>query len=446
MGFLDAIKSFVGGAGKAPMHKATPLTAAGVADALYQTLVIGANDSPFEPSLIPARRRSQFERQLYVYRLAAVHMAIFTQQDKHPDVLRIGDCLFALTRPNEPLEIDRERQELTRASNCLIALLEEVKGNAAKGMRWGQAWLKEINMDASNPILCSQVGLYWLRTLTAAFRSVNIAVESRSTKDTENGSGQSPFPDIGQEPKSKSPSGGMVRSPLSKTSHRSLPAGPDSKTCIQVCIQRAGAAFQRGDFDQGIRDCAEAIRLDPRNAEAYNIRGAAYGSKRDWDKAIADLNKAIRLDPKNAEAYYNRGRAYLNKGDMSRTIADCTKAIWLDPKDADKYVVRGVAHGIKGDIDASIADFTEAIRRDSQFAMAFNNRGLAYGNKGDWHKAIADYSEAIWIDSQFATAYYNRGIARWNIGETADANRDFEKAKRLGFEPETESPSPPNRV
>ena len=43
-------------------------------------------------------------------------------------------------------------------------------------------------------------------------------------------------------------------------------------------------------------------------------RGLAYESKGDHDKAIADHTEAIRLDPKFADAYDGRACAYVGKG------------------------------------------------------------------------------------------------------------------------------------
>jgi len=89
-----------------------------------------------------------------------------------------------------------------------------------------------------------------------------------------------------------------------------------------IAQHKRGLAYRnKGDFDRAIADLSEAIRLDPKYAEAYYGRGLAYGNKGDLDRAIADYSEAIRLDPKLAAAYNNRGNAYKNKGDFDRATS-----------------------------------------------------------------------------------------------------------------------------
>ena len=58
-----------------------------------------------------------------------------------------------------------------------------------------------------------------------------------------------------------------------------------------------------GEEDKVLSGFNEAIRLDPKNAQAYNNRGAYWHGKMKYDKALADYDEAVRLDPKNAQAY-----------------------------------------------------------------------------------------------------------------------------------------------
>ena len=75
------------------------------------------------------------------------------------------------------------------------------------------------------------------------------------------------------------------------------------------CLSTGEKALSRNDFDALICCCNEAIRLDPKDADAYCYRGVAYGDQGEHDNAIADFTEAIRLDPKCAAAYLCRGEA-----------------------------------------------------------------------------------------------------------------------------------------
>ena len=155
----------------------------------------------------------------------------------------------------------------------------------------------------------------------------------------------------------------------------------------------------------------------------------------DWDKAIPDFTEAIRLEPKAADAYYNRGVAYRKKGEPDKAIPDFTDAIRLEPKNANAYYNRGNAYHATRDYVKAIADYTEVIRLEPKNADAYNNRGWAYVKKGEFDKAIADYTEVIRIEPDAADAYYNRGSAYRDKGDTAKAKADFDHAKQLGYKP-----------
>ena len=148
------------------------------------------------------------------------------------------------------------------------------------------------------------------------------------------------------------------------------------------------------EYDSAIEAYTKAIVLDPNYADAYNIRGAAYGSKGQYDRAIEDFNKAIQLNPNAAVAYASRGAAYGSKGQYDRAIEDFNKAIALDPKDALAYGIRGLAYYMKRQYDRAIEDYNKAIALDSNIPMPYLTRGLAYNIKGNMGMAISDFRKA----------------------------------------------------
>src|ERR1700738_636490 len=70
-------------------------------------------------------------------------------------------------------------------------------------------------------------------------------------------------------------------------------------------------------------------------------QGDAYLEKREHAQAIAQFNEAIRLDPKFANAYVMRGNCYSESGEQQKALADFSEAIRLDPKPAHAYISRG---------------------------------------------------------------------------------------------------------
>lgn len=86
----------------------------------------------------------------------------------------------------------------------------------------------------------------------------------------------------------------------------------------------------------------------------------AWSNNKEFDKAIADYNDAIRLDPKDSDAYYFRGLIWTMKGEYDKSIANFDETIRLNPKDADAYFYRGHVWETKGNKGKAEADFAKA--------------------------------------------------------------------------------------
>ena len=132
------------------------------------------------------------------------------------------------------------------------------------------------------------------------------------------------------------------------------------------------ALFQRAvnfvvikvDADLALADFNEVIRLDPKYATAFAIRGAVYVRKGIFDRALADLNEGLRLDPNNAAVHNDFGVYYNATGDYNRALVELNEAIRLYPQYLYAYKNRGVTYEHKGDLTAALADFRVALNYD----------------------------------------------------------------------------------
>jgi tetratricopeptide (TPR) repeat protein len=208
---------------------------------------------------------------------------------------------------------------------------------------------------------------------------------------------------------------------------RLIASGKGSGTAVPY-RNRCLAWNNKGEHERAIADCSEAIRLDPKFAAAYSLRGSIRMRQRDFDRAIDDYGEAIRIDPKLVSAYVNRGNVFRIKRQSDQALADLNEAIRLAPGNAAAYNSRGLVWMSKRDFDRAIADYDEAIKLAPRYAVAHQNRGIAWADKGQFDRAIADYDEAIRLDADFIGAYTNRGLAFQRKGEPDRARAEFETA------------------
>ncbi len=154
--------------------------------------------------------------------------------------------------------------------------------------------------------------------------------------------------------------------------------------------ERGIAAYRSGDFLGALDNLDEAIRLDPDNAQSYNIRGNAWDELDVSERALADYDRAIRIDPNSPAVYHDRAILWQRKGELDKALVDFDRAIRFSFADANIYCDRGLVWYEKGDHERAIADFNQAIKLDPNFAVAYINRGLILHSNREFAAAFAD--------------------------------------------------------
>ena len=85
-------------------------------------------------------------------------------------------------------------------------------------------------------------------------------------------------------------------------------------------------------MNETIADFSKAIELHPKQSFSYYYeRCNARIANNDFAGAIADGDEVIRLSPKDAEGYFLRGLAHYLKGDLDAGLEDAGKALEFHP-------------------------------------------------------------------------------------------------------------------
>lgn len=71
---------------------------------------------------------------------------------------------------------------------------------------------------------------------------------------------------------------------------------------VLICSRRAAAHQKDGDHEAAVKDCKEALAIDPAYVKAHTRLGASYAAQKKDDLAINSYKKALELEPGNEVA------------------------------------------------------------------------------------------------------------------------------------------------
>jgi hypothetical protein len=140
-----------------------------------------------------------------------------------------------------------------------------------------------------------------------------------------------------------------------------------------------------GHYDDAINECTQALRLNPRDADAYLYRGRAYHSRNkpgDLELAIDDFTHANEFAPDNPEPLYSRSLAYRDLGKPDESAADEKKARERDPRLKEIYsqLPDVVAEPARVETAEPIADTSKSDEKPA--GVGSRSEGLGQGLQG----------------------------------------------------------------
>jgi tetratricopeptide (TPR) repeat protein len=158
---------------------------------------------------------------------------------------------------------------------------------------------------------------------------------------------------------------------------------------------------------EAIDDFTEALRVNPKFADAYSSRGAIFLEQGLLELAIDDLTEAISLAPESHEAICQRARAWLTAGKTTEAIEDARLAIRLDPKRGDAFRTMGSA-------------FLSSPNQRPDRAVEYFERAI-HLNK----------SLAAQINPELAQAHFKCAVSLDKAGKQTEADNAFREAEKL---------------
>jgi len=96
-------------------------------------------------------------------------------------------------------------------------------------------------------------------------------------------------------------------------------------------IERGLSCYQKGDYNEAIKQFQEALKLNPGKAEIHYNLGLTYQAKGLLNEAVEEYRKALEINPEDAETHNNLGVVYYNQGSYRKAIEEFKLALSINP-------------------------------------------------------------------------------------------------------------------
>jgi tetratricopeptide (TPR) repeat protein len=103
-----------------------------------------------------------------------------------------------------------------------------------------------------------------------------------------------------------------------------------------VLANKAGIAYHQmggpADLENARKYYEQAVKLDPKYAEAINNLGAVYYARKSYRRAVAQYRRALVLRPDSAPFLANLGTAYFARKQYALASQEYVEALRIDPE------------------------------------------------------------------------------------------------------------------
>jgi stress-induced-phosphoprotein 1 len=199
-------------------------------------------------------------------------------------------------------------------------------------------------------------------------------------------------------------------------------------TDVTYLNNRAAAEYEKGDYEQTIATCNEAIEKGRELRADYKVIAKSLARIGNTYLKLEKYEDAIRFFEKSLTEH--RTPDVLNKlRNTQKLLKEQELKSYVDPEKAEEARLEGKEYFTKGDWPNAVKAYTEMIKRAPEDAKGYSNRAAALAKLMSFPDAIKDCEIAIKKDPTFIRAYIRKATAEIAVKDFAKAIETLDEAR-----------------
>jgi serine/threonine protein kinase/tetratricopeptide (TPR) repeat protein len=183
-------------------------------------------------------------------------------------------------------------------------------------------------------------------------------------------------------------------------------------------------------LDAAVANGTRALQLNSQVAQVHITMGMIQAGQGQYENAEREFQQALRLEPRNADAYRELATAYDSMGKPDKAEATYKRAIELRPDNWSSVKQIGVFYAGKGRYPEAERYLRQVVRLTPDSAKAYSNLGGLYLKMGRRAEAEAQLEKSVSIEPT-AFGCSNLGVLYYLQGRYADAAVQYQKATEM---------------
>lgn len=189
--------------------------------------------------------------------------------------------------------------------------------------------------------------------------------------------------------------------------------------------------LQDRTFEQAIALLDDVLKADPRNADAYLLKGRILGEMGKPADAVDALEKAVAIRPQDTAAIYYLGRLYDEQKLSDKAIVQFEKLVAMDADVVEAYLQLGILYARTKRFEDAQSVLEKAKEKDPDRAEVYLVLGFVYSQHEQYDRAATVFSEGLAIHPDNATLHFNLGLAYDKLSRFDQFVKELEEAIRL---------------
>lgn len=161
---------------------------------------------------------------------------------------------------------------------------------------------------------------------------------------------------------------------------------------------RLMALVARGQYDNARRECLNACKQQPANAEMWYLLSAICGQQGDYKAAERYCLKVLDINPSVAEVYYNLAIAQRGLGKRNEAMGSLEKAIQLKKNFPVAYLELGNISLEEGDYRSALRLYKKADMLAAGSYQVYAGMAFAFRCAGEMDKAVSAARKSLSIN------------------------------------------------